>query len=228
MTAHQYQLVRMCFVLFFGVFLFVQMGFTIKVEVVSLWRSLAPIAFYNISNSKNSSNFIQLILWRISHCEKLLWRKQVTILKIRCVYIHKLHLISHLWFMCQWSHWMNLSKWIWKLCTSKYFASYLNLLQFKIWVAIFQNSLWSYAGVGENRQSVTDEPVKLRNSLLKFKSSGELPQGLADFWAQPAKIRPFTTSTGFLRIWPDANLLPFIWTGQYPIFLKCWLISSSL
>ena len=37
------------------------------------------------------------------------------------------------------------------------------------------------------------------------------------FWAQPAKTRPFTTSTGFLLISPVANLLPSIWTGQYPI-----------
>jgi hypothetical protein len=40
-------------------------------------------------------------------------------------------------------------------------------------------------------------------------------QGSGDFWAQPAKKHPFTTSTGFLKIWPVANLLPFIWTGQY-------------
>ena len=54
-------------------------------------------------------------------------------------------------------------------------------------------------------------------------------QGSGDFWAQPAKIRPFTTSTSFFRIWPVANLLPLIWTGQYPIFFfKCRLISSSL
>jgi hypothetical protein len=39
-----------------------------------------------------------------------------------------------------------------------------------------------------------------------------------DFWAQPAKICPFTTSTSFFRIWPVANLLSLIWTGQYPIF----------
>ena len=53
-------------------------------------------------------------------------------------------------------------------------------------------------------------------------------QGLGDFWAQPAKIRPFTTSTGFFKIWLVANLLPLIWTSQYPIlFFKCWLISSS-
>ena len=62
-------------------------------------------------------------------------------------------------------------------------------------------------------------------------------QGSGDFWAQPAKICPFTTSTGFFRIWPLANLLPLIWTGQYPlsiyifilfyIFFKCRLISSS-
>jgi hypothetical protein len=43
-------------------------------------------------------------------------------------------------------------------------------------------------------------------------------QGSGDFWAQPAKIRPFKTSTGFPMIWPVANLLPFIWTGQYPVF----------
>ena len=30
-------------------------------------------------------------------------------------------------------------------------------------------------------------------------------------------LRPFTTSTGFPRIWPVANLLPFMWTGLYPI-----------
>ena len=48
-------------------------------------------------------------------------------------------------------------------------------------------------------------------------------------WAQPAKICSFTTSTGFFRIWPVANLLSLIWTGQYPIFFyKCRLISSSL
>ena len=53
--------------------------------------------------------------------------------------------------------------------------------------------------------------------------------GSGDFWAQPPKIRPFTTSTGFLRIWPVANLLPFIWTGQYPIFFsKFWLIPSFI
>ena len=40
----------------------------------------------------------------------------------------------------------------------------------------------------------------------------DVKQGLGDFWAQPAKIRPFTT-TGSLRIWPVPNLLPFIWTG---------------
>ena len=51
-------------------------------------------------------------------------------------------------------------------------------------------------------------------------------QGSGDFWAQPAEIRPFTISTGFFRIWPVANLLPLIWTGQYPIFFfKCRLIS---
>jgi len=43
-----------------------------------------------------------------------------------------------------------------------------------------------------------------------------LEQGSGDFRAQPAKMRPFTTSTGFFMIWPVANLLPFIWTGQYP------------
>jgi hypothetical protein len=43
-------------------------------------------------------------------------------------------------------------------------------------------------------------------------------QGTEGFWAQPTKIRPFTTFTGFFRIWPGANLLPLIWTGQYPIF----------
>jgi hypothetical protein len=43
-------------------------------------------------------------------------------------------------------------------------------------------------------------------------------QGSGDFGAQPAKIRPFTTSTSFLMISPVANLLPFIWTGQYPFF----------
>ena len=43
-------------------------------------------------------------------------------------------------------------------------------------------------------------------------------QGSGDFWAQPAKIRPFTTSTGFFRIWPVANLLPLIWIGQNPFF----------
>ena len=43
-------------------------------------------------------------------------------------------------------------------------------------------------------------------------------QGSGDFWAPPAKIRPFTTSTGFFRIWPVANLLPSIWIGQYPTF----------
>ena len=54
-------------------------------------------------------------------------------------------------------------------------------------------------------------------------------QGSGDFWAQPAKIRPFTTSTGFFRIWLVANLLSLIWIGQYPIFIyKCRLISSSL
>ena len=40
---------------------------------------------------------------------------------------------------------------------------------------------------------------------------GRLPseQRSGDFWAQPAQICPFiTTSTGFLRIWPVANLLP--------------------
>jgi hypothetical protein len=26
-------------------------------------------------------------------------------------------------------------------------------------------------------------------------------QGSGDFWAQPAKTRPFTTSTGLFRIW---------------------------
>ena len=45
-----------------------------------------------------------------------------------------------------------------------------------------------------------------------------MKQGSGDFWAQPTKIHPFTTSTGFAKIWPVANLLPFIWTGQYPIF----------
>jgi hypothetical protein len=44
-------------------------------------------------------------------------------------------------------------------------------------------------------------------------------QGSEDFGAPPAKIRPFTTSTGFFRIWPAANLLPLIWTSQYPLFL---------
>ena len=54
---------------------------------------------------------------------------------------------------------------------------------------------------------------------------GVLVPGLApakdsgDFWAQPAKVRSFTTSTCFFRIWSVANLLPFIWTGQYPIFV---------
>jgi hypothetical protein len=46
-----------------------------------------------------------------------------------------------------------------------------------------------------------------------------LRQHLGDLGAQPAKTRPFTTSTGFLRISPVANLLPLIWTNQYyPIF----------
>ena len=53
-------------------------------------------------------------------------------------------------------------------------------------------------------------------------------QGSGDFWAQPAKIRPFTTSTAFFRIWPFANLLPLIWTGQYIFSYKCQIISSSL
>jgi hypothetical protein len=54
-------------------------------------------------------------------------------------------------------------------------------------------------------------------------------QGLGDFWAQTAKIHPFTTSTGFSRILPVANLLPLIWTGQFLyIFFKFWLISYSL
>jgi hypothetical protein len=44
-------------------------------------------------------------------------------------------------------------------------------------------------------------------------------QGWGDFWAQPAKIHPFTTSTGVSRILPFANLLPFIWTGQYPLYI---------
>ena len=49
-----------------------------------------------------------------------------------------------------------------------------------------------------------------------------------DFWAQPAKTRPFTTSTGFFfsSIWPVANLLPYIWTGQHPVcvfFFQCRL-----
>ena len=40
-----------------------------------------------------------------------------------------------------------------------------------------------------------------------------------DFWAQLAKIRPFTTFTGFFRIWLVANLLPLIWTGQNPTYI---------
>jgi hypothetical protein len=48
----------------------------------------------------------------------------------------------------------------------------------------------------------------------------QVEQGSGDFWDQPAKIHPFTTSTSFLRIWPVANLMPFIWTGQYPIFFQ--------
>jgi hypothetical protein len=48
-----------------------------------------------------------------------------------------------------------------------------------------------------------------------------LNPGSGDFGAELAsKIRPFTTSTGFLRIRPVANLLPFIWTGQYPILFQ--------
>jgi hypothetical protein len=54
-------------------------------------------------------------------------------------------------------------------------------------------------------------------------------QGSGEFWAPPAKIRPFTTSTSFIRISLVANLLPLIWTGRYCIpFFKCRLISSSL
>ena len=62
-----------------------------------------------------------------------------------------------------------------------------------------------------------DSPLSIRGML----------QGSGDFWAPPAKIRPFTTSTGFFQDWPVANLLSLIWTGQYPIFLfKCRLFSS--
>ena len=33
----------------------------------------------------------------------------------------------------------------------------------------------------------------------------------------------------FFRVWPVANLLPLLWTGQYPVlFFKCQLILSSL
>ena len=45
-----------------------------------------------------------------------------------------------------------------------------------------------------------------------------IAQGSGDFWVQPAKILPFTTSTGFFRIWLVANFLSLTWTGQYPIF----------
>ena len=58
--------------------------------------------------------------------------------------------------------------------------------------------------------------IRLRN-ILKITLNGSqslLKQGSGDFWTQPAKIRPFTTSTGFFRFWRVANLLPLIWTGQ--------------
>ena len=53
--------------------------------------------------------------------------------------------------------------------------------------------------------------------------------GFGRLLCSTSKIHPFTTSTGFFSVWPVANLLPLIWTGQYPIFFsKCRLISSSL
>jgi hypothetical protein len=60
---------------------------------------------------------------------------------------------------------------------------------------------------------------------VEWLGSGEM-QDSGDFWAQPAKIRPFTTSTGFPRNCLVANLLPFIWTSQYPIFFSSagWLL----
>jgi hypothetical protein len=65
-------------------------------------------------------------------------------------------------------------------------------------------------------------------SNLIIRVSTFCDQGSGDFWAQPAKIRPFTTSTGFLRIILVANLLPLIWTGQYPIFFfKCRLLHCN-
>ena len=44
-------------------------------------------------------------------------------------------------------------------------------------------------------------------------------QGSGDFWAQPSKIRPFTTSTGFSRIWPGCKLVA-INLDRSPIFFS--------
>ena len=42
---------------------------------------------------------------------------------------------------------------------------------------------------------------------------GNLSRLWETFELKQLKICPFPASTGFFRIWPVANLLPFIWTG---------------
>jgi hypothetical protein len=59
------------------------------------------------------------------------------------------------------------------------------------------------------------ERFQAERASSKGQSCNRHKQSSGDFWAPPAKIRPFTTSTGFSTIWPVANLLPLIWTGQY-------------
>ena len=56
-----------------------------------------------------------------------------------------------------------------------------------------------------------------------------LVQGSGDFWAQPAKIRPFTTSTGFFQDLTGCKLVAIHLDRPISyIFFKCRLISSSL
>jgi hypothetical protein len=47
--------------------------------------------------------------------------------------------------------------------------------------------------------SILHPPAAVAGVLLRVQETFEINQ---------LKIRPFTTSTGFLRIWPVANLLP--------------------
>ena len=103
----------------------------------------------------------------------------------------------------------------WFLWWADYIEDFKWRLRFQFRIAFWSVVLIEVYFEGPNRiwRALKTPILNIASLPLKFTVWGSGARVRETF---ELKICPFTTSTGIFKIWPVVNLLPLIWTGQYP------------